>query len=59
MLLHQNRRTTANHPINSESVAKILENPANSSKKQPKRPLYMIWLKDENGHLTAHWTTQD
>ncbi len=59
MLLNNNTRTTQNHPINSESVAKRLENPANSYKKQSKRYLYMIWLKDENGLLTAHWTTQD
>ncbi len=58
MLLNKNKRTTENHFISSESVAKKLENPANSYRKQSKRPLYMIWLKDENGHLIAHWTTQ-
>ncbi|MGD1715718.1 hypothetical protein [Hydrocoleum sp. CS-953] len=59
MLFNKNIRTTENHPINSESVAKRAENPANSSKKQSKSCLHMIWLKDENGNLTAHWTTQD
>ena len=59
MLFNKNIRTTENHPINSESVAKRLESSANSSKKQSKSPLSMIWLKDENGNLTAHWTTQD
>ncbi|MEM1167867.1 MAG: hypothetical protein AAGJ08_01925 [Cyanobacteria bacterium P01_H01_bin.35] len=59
MLFNKNIITTENHPINSESVAKKLENLVNSSKKQSKPPLYMIWLKDQNGHLTAHWTTQD
>ncbi|NEP89507.1 MAG: hypothetical protein F6K18_23225 [Okeania sp. SIO2C2] len=58
MLLHQKRTTTENHPINSESVAKRLENQVNSSKKESNSRLYMIWVKDENGHLTAHWTTQ-
>jgi len=57
MLLNTNRKPTDNHPINSELVEKRLENQT-KLKKESKSPLYMIWLKDENGNLTAHWTIQ-
>ncbi|MCL2933656.1 MAG: hypothetical protein MGG11_15825 [Trichodesmium sp. MAG_R03] len=58
MLLNTNRRTPKNDITNSELEAKRLENKT-KPKKQSKICLHMIWLKDEDGRLTAHWTTQN
>ena len=59
MLSNKNIKTTASYPLRSDSVEKGLEKQVKSFHKKSNSRLQMVWLTNENGNLTAHWTTQD
>ncbi len=59
MLLNENLKTTASDSLHSDVVEQELEKQVKSFYKKSNNRLQMVWLKDKNGNLTAHWTTQD
>ena len=56
-LLTTNKKSSDNESINDELVSKKMEDQIPPTKESNVH-LHMVWLKDENGHLFAHWTNQ-